>query len=378
MQGIDGEILVVDNHSSDGSMELLPRIFPGVKFIASDQNLGFAKANNLALRQAAGSVILFLNPDTVIPEDVLSRTLALLEANGQTGALGIRMIDGSGRFLPESKRGFPSPQASLFKLTGLAGLFPRSAFFGHYYLGWLAERKNHEVEVLSGAFMMVKKRVLDEAGSFDEQFFMYGEDIDLSYRISQAGYRNFYLGEAAILHFKGESTRKDRRHTRMFYDAMDIFIKKHYRGGQLLPFRLMQAGIEIASLLSKTRNHFRGEKAKPAQAGNIVLLAGTKAAASEAAALLEKLVQVSTVLRLADVAELQGLLEKREAEVVVFDAGSLAYGQIISVMADYPGKAIYKIMNTDGLTVVGSDIKGVQGEIWRLDEDGGKRGAGRG
>ena len=227
-KNIQAEIIVVDNHSTDGSELFFNNRFKDVQFIWLQQNFGFAKANNIGLNAACGSTILFLNPDTIVPEDCLEQCLGFFHSKDKIGALGIRMIDGSGYFLKESKRGFPSLFTSFCKLAGLTGLFPSSKIFANYYLGHLPENQNHEVAVLSGAFMMVDKKVLDKLGGFDETFFMYAEDIDLSYRIQKAGYLNYYFAESTILHFKGESTKKETLpYINTFYGAMILFVKKH-------------------------------------------------------------------------------------------------------------------------------------------------------
>ena len=206
MKNIDGEIIVIDNNSDDDSFLFFQNSFSEVHFIWNKTNNGFAKANNQALKIAKGDNILFLNPDTIIPEDCFEKCIAFISQNNC--ALGIKMLDGSGNFLKESKRAFPSPATSLFKLFGLAKLFPHSKIFGKYHLGYLSENENHEVDVLAGAFMMIPKNILNTVGSFDEDFFMYGEDIDLSFRIQKAGFKNFYFSESSIIHFKGESTKK--------------------------------------------------------------------------------------------------------------------------------------------------------------------------
>lgn len=225
---LKAEVIVVDNQSNDGSRNYLQNKFTGINFIWLDQNLGFAVANNKALQVANGKYILFLNPDTLIPEDCFEKCLNFFRTNDTVGALGVRMIDGAGNFLPESKRGFPTPYASFFKMSGLTYLFPKSKKISSYYLGHLSEKENHEVDVIAGAFMMIPKKVLEEVGSFDEQFFMYGEDVDLSYRIKKAGYKNYYLANATILHFKGESTIKSKQYIRRFYNAMMIYVRKHH------------------------------------------------------------------------------------------------------------------------------------------------------
>jgi len=230
-KGLTVEIFIVDNASTDGSREWLEEKFPDVKFTWNKHNPGFAKANNKALDQASGDYILFLNPDTILPEDCFQKCIQYFNHHPEAGALGVCMLDGSGKFLKESKRGFPTPMAAFYKLTGLSTLFPRSPVFSRYHMGHLDPANNHETDVLAGAFMMVRKKVLDITGGFDESFFMYGEDIDLSYRIQQAGYKNIYLAECPILHFKGESTRKGTlNYVRLFYGAMAIFARKHYGG----------------------------------------------------------------------------------------------------------------------------------------------------
>lgn len=230
---IGAEVIVIDNRSTDHSLEYLQPLFPDVLFIANTSNAGFAQACNQGLKLAKGKYILFLNPDTILPEDCLQKSIAFLEARPDAGALGIKMIDGSGNFLRESKRSFPSPLTSFYKLSGLARLFPHSSIFARYHLGNLDEKKDHPVDVLAGAYMMVKKEVLDKTGAFDETFFMYGEDVDLSYRIQQAGYLNYYYAGSSIIHFKGESTRRgSMNYVRMFYNAMSIFVRKHYGGSK--------------------------------------------------------------------------------------------------------------------------------------------------
>ncbi len=233
MTGLQGEVIVIDNNSSDNSIAYLEPKFPAINFIANKENIGFGKACNQGIKLAKGRYILFVNPDTIVPEDCFMKCISFLDSHPDAGALGIKMIDGSGCFLKESKRSFPSPKTSLYKLFGLSKLFPRSKTFSNYHLGNLDENKDHEVDVLAGAFMMVKKEVLDKTGGFDEVFFMYGEDVDLSYRIQKAGYKNYYFSGSHIIHFKGESTRKGSlNYVRLFYNAMSVFVGKHYAGGR--------------------------------------------------------------------------------------------------------------------------------------------------
>ncbi|MBK9272192.1 MAG: glycosyltransferase [Saprospiraceae bacterium] len=227
-EGIESEIIVVDNASADDSCEMIRTLFPKVKLIESDLNLGFGKANNLGLKIATGEYILFLNPDTIVAGDALQICLSYLEEHPEYGACGVRMLDGSGKILPESKRGFPTPWVSFCKMLGLHKLFPHSKLFNGYYLGHLSYEENQDIEVLSGAFIFVRKKVLDQIGGFDEKYFMYGEDIDLSTRILRSGCKIAYLSNARIVHYKGESTKKSSlSYFKSFYEAMLIFSEKY-------------------------------------------------------------------------------------------------------------------------------------------------------
>ncbi|MEO7531705.1 MAG: glycosyltransferase, partial [Sediminibacterium sp.] len=232
IDGIEAEVIVVDNDSADNSVHYLRPLFPSVRFICNSNNLGFAKANNQALAICKGEYVLFLNPDTLVPEDCLQKSLFFIKQHPKAGALGLRMLDGKGKFLPESKRSFPSPWVSFFKLVGLSALFPASRIFNRYALGNLNEHTNHSVEVLAGACMLVKKELLLRLNGFDESYFLYGEDIDLSYRIKKAGGDNLYFAETAIIHFKGESSgNTSLSRVKFFYQAMLVFVQKHYQSG---------------------------------------------------------------------------------------------------------------------------------------------------
>ena len=246
------EVFVVDNMSQDGSVEMVKEKFPWVKLIANEENVGFAKANNQAVKLSTGKYILYLNPDTIVPEDCFEKCIAYMDAHEKVGALGCRLIDGKGIFLPESKRGFPTAQAAFFKISGLSSIFKKSTFFNQYHLGFLSEHETNEVDVLVGCFMFCRKTVIDEVGSFDEEYFMYGEDIDLSYKIKQAGFSNVYFPETTVIHYKGESTKKGSlNYVKMFYQAMIIFAKKHFNNSQKGLFvMLIQFAIYLRAMLA--------------------------------------------------------------------------------------------------------------------------------
>lgn len=223
------EVFVVDNNSIDGSNSMVRDKFPEVILIENKENLGFSKANNQALRLSKGEYVLLLNPDTLLESDTLSLVVDFMENHVDAGGLGVKMLDGKGNFLPESKRGLPTPKAAFFKIFGLSKIFPKSKLFSAYHLGNLDQDTINQIEVLSGAFMLMRRKALDKVGLLDEDFFMYGEDIDLSYRILQGGYKNYYFPKTRIIHYKGESTKKDSiNYVFVFYKAMIIFAKKHY------------------------------------------------------------------------------------------------------------------------------------------------------
>ncbi len=233
------EIIVVDNDSQDESPEYLKSKFPEIVMIASPENLGFGKANNLGIDRAKGEYILILNPDMVLPEDCLQKCYEFMKSHPDCGALGPKLIDGTGTYLPESKRGFPSLMTALYKFTGLNKIFPHSAKFNKYYLGNLPTDQTNPIDVLVGCFMLIPREILQEVQGFDTDFFMYGEDIDLSYRIKQAGYQNYYFPETTVIHYKGESTNKGSlEYVKMFYDAMLVFSEKHFSPRQNRVYKL--------------------------------------------------------------------------------------------------------------------------------------------
>lgn len=259
----DAEIFVVDNNSVDGSVEMLRERFTDVKLIANTDNKGFSRANNQAIHVSKGEYVLLLNPDTVVEEDTFLKSVEFMENTPDAGGLGVKMLDGKGDFLPESKRGLPTPDVAFYKIFGFSSLFPKSKVFGKYHLGFLDENDTNPVDVLAGAFMLLRKKTLDKIGLLDETFFMYGEDIDLSYRITQSGYKNYFFPHTRIIHYKGESTKKDSvNYVFVFYNAMIIFAKKHFstNNAKLFAFLInlaiyFRAGISIFTRFIKGISH---------------------------------------------------------------------------------------------------------------------------
>lgn len=250
--GIDAEVCVVDNHSDDGTVDFLREKFPEIKVIASPQNLGFARANNLAIRQNESEFVLLLNPDTFVGEQTIRQSLDFMDERPQAGGLGVRMLKTDGSDALESRRGLPTPMVAFYKMVGLCARYPQHRRFGQYYMGYLSWDEAARIEVVSGAYCLLRRKALDEIGLLDEDFFMYGEDIDLSYRLLKGGYENWYL-PAKILHYKGESTEKSSfRYVHVFYKAMLIFFRKHYSQMSLLlslPIQITIYGKAFTTLL---------------------------------------------------------------------------------------------------------------------------------
>lgn len=231
---IDCEIFVVDNNSTDDSCAIVKQEFPEVILIRNNVNAGFSVANNQAINKAKGQFVLLLNPDTLVEENTFTKCINFMNQHPDAGALGVRMVNGNGEFLPESKRSLPTLPTAFFKAFGLSTLFRGSRFFNRYHLPYIGSFETSKIEVISGAFMFVRREALGKTGLLDEDFFIYGEDIDLSYRLLQAGYNNYYFPGTQITHFKGKSTsRNNFNDIRYFYNAMRIYVRKRSEEGKI-------------------------------------------------------------------------------------------------------------------------------------------------
>lgn len=343
IQSLDAEIIVIDNDSKDGSCEMVKALFPSVTLIENKVNVGFSKANNQAVAVAKGEYICILNPDTAVAEDTFQLAIQYSESVDKMGALGVYLMDGTGNFLPESKRNLPTPRVSLLKLAG----------FSQQYYSELTETSKGEVEVLVGAFMLVKRTVYNEVGGFDEDYFMYGEDIDLSYKITQAGYKNHYLGSTTVLHYKGESTKKDEVYFDRFYGAMHIFYQKHFNKNFLLE-SAVSVGVAFAK---KARGISSSKKPKPApKSKNNYFF-------TENSELLNKLNKASDV-------EHQKVLKNFiqefsiEDSLLIFDAEYLTYGEIFELMKQLKGKNNrFRIRPPGCEFIIGSDQSDEKGGV---------------
>jgi N-acetylglucosaminyl-diphospho-decaprenol L-rhamnosyltransferase len=346
------EVFVVDNASTDGTVQFLQPLFPGFYFIQNTENTGFARANNQVAGLCSGEYLLFLNPDTILAEDNLENCISFFHTKPDAGAVGVRMVDGAGRFLRESKRGFPGILASFFKMTGFTRVFPRSKIFSTYYMGHLDERNSHAVEILSGAYLMTKKDIFIKSGGFDEQFFMYGEDIDLSYRIRQQGYQNYYVADTTIIHFKGESTRRDLHHVKMFYGAMILFMKKHFKGfGSSVRLFLLTMAVRSHQAMAYmfTLNHKKEETTL--MHGLTTIVRGDP----ESQEKWKRWLSEQNIPVAAD---------GEEEEVVFCEGPSLSWKEIIKDISDHPDGFIYLFHGKNTHAAVSSYSSRLRGEVF--------------
>jgi GT2 family glycosyltransferase len=375
---IECEVFVVDNSSTDGSEAYLSGKFPGVIFRWNQTNLGFGKASNSVLAEAKGEHILFLNPDTIIPENCFTKSLAFFETHPDCGALGVRMLDGSGNFLKESKRGLPSALGSFFKLAGLARIFSSSKTFAQYYAGHLPEKENCQVEVLAGAFMMLSKNAILATRGFDEDFFMYGEDIDLSYRISKAGMINYYFADTTIIHFKGESTKKfSSKYVEHFYGAMELFVKKHAAANSN-NLRLILLAIRAKKALAGLKKR-RTIKYASKPGSKTAIVASQKVFtecvslvkhASPPVLLVGRIAPEPQVNQTAigDVNHLKETIMVNKVDQVIFCEADLSFEKIIHVMETNRGKASFLFHGKGSQSIVGSNDKNSEGLFIALAE----------
>ena len=286
--GIDHEVIVIDNASTDGSTEYITARFPKVKWMACRENNGFSKGNNIAIAHAKGEYILMLNPDTIVTKEAIEGCIAFMDNNADAGACGVYMLRTDGTFAPESRRALPTPFVAFCKMSGLSNLFPKSRTFGRYYMQYLDKEETNPIEIISGAYMMLRHKTIKKTGALDEDFFMYGEDIDLSYRILKGGYRNYYL-PLRILHYKGESTNKSSyRYVHTFYRAMQLFFKKHYSHYSLIVSLPINIAIWTRALLAYVGNQFVHRKVTQETPSINCIVLGSKQAIEEAGSILQE------------------------------------------------------------------------------------------
>lgn len=333
LNGIDAEIIVVDNHSKDSTPETVATCGYNVRLIACRHNNGFAKANNMAIRQAGGEYVLLINPDTFVGEDTLHECISFMDAHRRAGGLGVMMLKSDGGKALESRRGCPTPMTSFYKMSGMCARFPNHKRFGRYYMCGMAWDEPGRIEIISGAFMMMRKSALDKTGLLDEDFFMYGEDIDLSYRLLKAGYENWYL-PAKILHYKGESTQKSSfKYVHVFYQAMLIFFRKHYSHISFWLYLPIKAAIYIKATTALAR----------IMAGNISKMLGFTAKRRNVKSRYVFLGTARALARCKEIADRNGLT----AEYLECDEKSNKDGHTRFMLKADKENVVYAVYDTD-------------------------------
>lgn len=381
-RSMEVEIFVVDNASTDGSQHYLPARFPQVKFSWCEQNLGFGKASNSVLKEATGEYVLFLNPDTIIAEDSLSNCYAFFSSNPTCAALGVQMFDGNGRFLRESKRAVPTPLNSFFKMLGFTKLFPSSNFFSGYYAGGLPQKQSNPVDVLAGAYMMLSRKAIEFSGGFDEDYFMYGEDVDLCYRLKKAGLGVYYYSDTSIIHFKGESTQRlSKKYIKHFYGAMWLFVKKHYANKKFLRF-FMRCSITLSKSIATLKLLFTAKKNQelPLSEKNLTVVIAGQEHFNECLRLLQH-AKPSLVIAgrispldkddqhaLGSLKELDAVIRARGIAQLVFSSRELSFKKIIDVMEKMAGSVNFLFHAAGSDSMVGSNDQHSKGIVIARDQ----------
>ncbi|MEY3498839.1 MAG: hypothetical protein RL308_508 [Bacteroidota bacterium] len=360
LSNIDGEIIVVDNNSSDDSCQMMKTRFPNIKLIENAVNSGFPKGNNIGVSQAKGDYICILNPDTVVAEDTFEKILAFSEKHTDLGIAGCKLIDGTGNFLPESKRGIPTPFVAITKIFGLYKLFPKTTLFNRYYAQHLSENETGKVAILVGAFMIMKRELYLEIGGFDEDCFMYSDDIDLSYRVLQKGKSNYYFHETTVIHYKGESTIKDGLYMKRFREAMQFFYKKHFQMSIVFDF-LMKLGAFFFALVKKNQS-----KLKDLQINEYVLISDDENLKNKLEIQLHKNLHWQSKIEVNNLFS-HSIPNKKQTEIL-FDNTSLSFKKIISVLEANKNQGFtFKIIPKNTLFMIGSNNSNDKGTVFIID-----------
>ncbi|MEP6804736.1 MAG: glycosyltransferase family 2 protein [Flavobacterium sp.] len=358
---LDAEIIVIDNNSSDESCLMMKTKFPTVKLIQNTTNFGFPKGNNIGVEQASGKYICILNPDTVVAEDTFIKVLAFAERQINLGIVGCQLIDGTGEFLPESKRGIPTPWIAFTKIFGLYKVFPKWKLFNQYYAQHLAKDETGKVDILVGAFMLMKRDLYVELEGFDEKCFMYADDIDLSYRVLQKNKSNYYFHETTVLHYKGESTVKDEKYMKRFQEAMTFFYQKHFKKSWFFEF-FIQIGIWLFSFAKM----FQGKtKAKPLPE-TVVFYSSNKNLSEKLPSILKNKVRFMNLKKEKIVNS--SLVFKGKRVEIILDNQYVSFKKCIKIIKTLKDKNVtFKIFpkNTDFL--IGSNSCNDRGEVVKIE-----------
>lgn len=351
IQNLDAEIIVIDNNSQDDSCEMMKKRFPNVKLIENKENSGFPKGNNIGVALAQGDYICILNPDTVVAEDTFTKVLAFAKEQKDLGIVGVKLIDGTGNFLPECKRGTPTPLVAFTKITGLYKIFPKT--FGKYYAQHLSENETGKVEILVGAFMLMKRELYTEIGGFDENCFMYSDDIDLSYMALQKGKSNYYFHETSVVHYKGESTVKDGTYMKRFREAMNFFYKKHFKVSLLFSV-FMEMGIVFFSFVKR----FQGKPKPKLEPEMYILVSDNEILAQKIEKQLNRKVQLQ---------KKEQSFSKSSKTEIIFDQNYLNFKDIIQTLEANKNKDYtFKILPKSSSFMIGSNSSFDRGEIVQI------------
>ena len=360
LSNIDGEIIVVDNNSSDDSCEMIKIRFPNVKLIENTANSGFPKGNNIGVEQAKGDYICILNPDTVVAEDTFTKILAFAEKQKNIGIVGCKLIDGTGNFLPECKRGVPTPFVAFTKIFGLYKLFPKTTLFNRYYAQHLSENETGKVDILVGAFMVMKRDLYLEIGGFDENCFMYSDDIDLSYRTLKKGKTNYYFHETTVIHYKGESTVKDGLYMKRFREAMQFFYKKHFKSSFVFDV-LMKIGTFFFALVKKNQSNL-----KPMQVEEYVLFSKDENLKDKLELLLHKKIHWQSKIE-GNTLFSHSISNKNQTEILL-DNSDLSFKEIIAFFEANKNQGFtFKIIPKNTFFMIGSNNSNDRGTVIKID-----------
>ncbi|MCI4443310.1 MAG: glycosyltransferase family 2 protein [Lentimicrobium sp.] len=353
IQNIDAEIIVIDNNSQDDSCEMMKKCFPNIKLIENKENSGFPKGNNIGVKVAQGEYICILNPDTVVAEDTFTKVLAFAKKQKDIGIVGVKLIDGTGNFLPESKRGTPTPFVAFTKILGLYKIFPKT--FGQYYAQHLSENETGKVDILVGAFMLMKRDLYNGIGGFDENCFMYSDDIDLSYMALKKGKTNYYFHETAVIHYKGESTVKDGTYMKRFQEAMNFFYKKHFRVSFLFSV-FMKMGIVFFSMVKM----FQGKPKPKSNPEKYILISENEILREKLENQLKKSVLRQNITK--------SFAENATTEII-FDQNYLDFKTIIKTFEVNKNKGFtFKIIPESSDYVIGSNSSFDRGEVIKISD----------
>lgn len=365
LETIDSEIIVIDNNSQDDSCEMMKRRFPLIKLIQNDENVGFPKGNNLGVAQAQGEYICILNPDTVVAEDTFLKILAFAKKQLNLGIVGCKLIDGTGNFLPESKRGVPTPWVAFTKITSLYSMFPKSKIFGKYYAENIDENQTGKVDILVGAFMLMKRDLYLEVGGFDENCFMYSDDIDLSFTVLKTGKFNYYFHETTVIHYKGESTVKDGTYMKRFQEAMQFFYKKHFSSDGLgaVSFSFfMKMGIVFFSFVKMFQGQFK-MKITPK---SFLLYSSDENLSRKLSLILQNNIKFHDLKR--EKMVISSFYGGKEATEIILDNQFISFKECIAILESSRNRGFtFKIMPKKANFLIGSNNSNERGEIIKIE-----------